>query len=260
MKRAFCVLIAVAVLMSFAFAAFATEFTPSVSGKDAPQVVSDPEDGSVAQIYDNGLKIAIIPVGSMIVTPYADAGTTEYPVVAQRLTSSHEELAKTQYMSSLKNELNAAAKEYSENCTANDFVATDLFDIHLTGTYATELEDADYLAVTFDLELKEDDRTPVILLRDSDGEWNIGAEVETGSSFAKNTCQRNADDTVTVLMEKEGTIAFLTIPQSVIDDPDRPAPQTGLSNTTVIVIAVTIVLFAAIGIFAGVAYGKRRKA
>ena len=154
-----------------------TNFTPSVSGKLAPEVKV--EGDSVADIMDaTGNTVAAVPAGWMVLTPLATRAYTPDVVTFEGLEWAY-----------------ASVLEGADPMLQGKIVS-DLFDLAVYGEYDTQLAvEGNVLVVTFAFE--GDNLT--VLCSDEIGTWH---------ELAAENVKLNGDGTVTLTLEHEGVLAF----------------------------------------------------
>ncbi len=136
MKKTLSIFLAAVLMLSFCIFAFAANdnFTPSATGKLAPEIIS-------AKVIGEG----DIPDSNIIVTAYKDGKTAEMNV-------AYDEIMRAEDLS----ELNSAVPK--------DYVVRDFFDLTLTGTYADIFARGKKLEVVFKLNAQN----AIVLTRCSD--------------------------------------------------------------------------------------------
>lgn len=225
LKKISVTLVAIAMVAAMAVPAFAADFTSSVTGKSAPEIVTTTNSSGetvAAIIYDaNGKEIASIPVGSLTVTPVSEAKTANASV-SKQLTAAYEQL-KTTPLVSIAPALADAVKTYSPQMTVEDLVVRDLFDVSLDDSAKEQLaKNGNAIKIQFALNLPSD--ALLLVLHNTEGTtWEL---------IADNKVVRNSDGSVTVEFDSLSPIAFLTDGRSLATDPNAPtSPQTGYSET-----------------------------
>lgn len=188
-------------------------FTPSVSGKAAPDVL--PPKGAaaniVARIY-NEMDEMIIEVpdeGYLIVTPVSRRDAAEDKEVRERLNWAYNQIKTTPHIGDLPAEGMTTCAESIDrildnsgfDLTSEDLVVRDLFDASLYGTaYVDSLnDDGHYIEITFDMAVRPND--PLVFLVSNDN--------KTWKALDSDAYKVNADGSVTVYLEEMGTIAVL---------------------------------------------------
>lgn len=211
-----------------------SNFTPSVTGKAAPDVVppKGAAEGVIAHIYDeaNQLISEVPDEGWLVITPVSRRDQAEDKEVRERLEWAYNQIQTTKRLGNLAGAdgLGIAAAidvvldaSGFEDLTSDDMIVRDLFDASLYGTeYVDALNDeGHYIELTFDLKVKKNDPL-VILVTNDNGSWQV-------LDWADYTI--NADGTVTLRLEELGAIAVLVDSEDrVIDKEDaNKSPKTG---------------------------------
>lgn len=239
LKKISVILVAIVMVAAMAVPAFAADFTPSVTGKAAPETVTTKNSSGetvAAIIYDaNGKEAASIPVGSLIVTPVSEAKTANASV-SKQLTAAYEQLQTTP-LDSIAPALTDAVKDYSPQMTVDDLVVRDLFDVSLDDAAKQQLAiSGNTIKIQFALNLPSD-ALLLVLHNTEDTTWEL---------IADNKVVRNSDGSVTVELNSLSPIAFLTDGGSIAVNPDAPtSPQTGNTfGTTLLWCAMGVGLIA----------------
>ncbi len=221
LKKISVTLVAIAMVTAMAVPAFAADFTSSVTGKSAPEIVTTTNSSGetvAAIIYDaNGKETASIPVGSLTVTPVSEAKTANASV-SKQLTAAYEQLQTTS-LDSIAPALTDAVKTYSPQMTVEDLVVRDLFDVSLDDSAKEQLaKNGNAIKIQFALNLPSD--ALLLVLHNTEGTtWEL---------IADNKVVRNSDGSVTVEFDSLSPIAFLTDGGSIAVNPEAPtSPQTG---------------------------------
>ena len=155
-----------------------TNFTPSVSGKLAPEVVGG--EDAVATILDaTGAEVASVPAAWMVLTPLSARAYNPDVVTFEHLEWAYESV------------LEGADPLFEGK------VVSDLFDLAVYGEYWKQLNvEGNVMKVTFDTELEDG---VVVLCSDEIGAWHA---LENGVTV-------NADGSVTLTLDHDGVLAFL---------------------------------------------------
>lgn len=219
LKKIFAILMCVALMAALLLPVTAAEFTPSVSGKDAPDIVPvvGPDGREYAGvIYDeDGNIIAYVPASQIIITPISAAGSA-LDEIRERLEAAYGELTNTDDLSKLYSGLS----DLLDDVDIADLVVRDLFDVHVTGEYADYLaQDGNTLTITFNLESDSALLAAVLQYLGENGWTGI-----MGTSIVRNGRY------VTITIDHPGTLAFLFDNGKLDVDPNGPtSPETGLS-------------------------------
>lgn len=181
-------------------------FTPSVSGKPAPDVMT--AEDHAALIKDTVIEEVIgVPATELIITPVADRdyvpdvrihGGLEWAYEKIRTAPSLNELPEIT-AAGLGAAINQVLADMGSNLTYAEMIVRDLFAVSLYGDLrAAVAEDAKYLNVTFDMGLEAG--AVVVALTSSD---NVNWTVLPASDVTVN-----ANGSVTVNLHDLGTVAF----------------------------------------------------
>lgn len=208
MKKIIAIFIAALLIMSFGTTAFAAEFVPSVSEKDAPVVVA-PEDiqeeGTAALIVNLDYEvIKEIPGTKLIVTGIGNADkSTEIPEEARvTLKKVSAELAKADVkLSEVIPAMNDLVKEkLGADKNADNLIIRDLFDVSLVCEETNELliDEAHRLVIKFDIGIAKDKFITAM-------KYNMEAECWETIYNVTN----NGDGTITCEFDHLCPIAFL---------------------------------------------------
>lgn len=226
-------LILIAVLLVAAMApAFAANFTPSVSGKPAPDTVPVPGDNGEEYdaIIGNGgnLVSGVIP-GGLIVTPVSKRDEAPNQDISDSLNEAYEQIKNSDSPADLPagnggtvgDKIDEVLSDMGSDLKADDLVVRDLFDVSMTDEYENQLTDGNYVEITFDLGLDPDQE--LIVLQSSDKEtWEV---------LDPSNVVINEDGSVTVRLYKLGVLAFLVDGEAIFLDPSAEdtvaSPQTG---------------------------------
>lgn len=199
MKKLIALLIAIAICSVVVLPVAAEDFVPSISYKDHPELVGDPE---ITPSTSEGKELDIL------ITPVSDAIDTE----ADDRNEVEQELA----------ELYKDLVDGDESIPFPDdknFVIRDLIDVSII--YKNDDPNADPvfydgdvdLTLTFDLNVKPDTEVLVYIY---DGEWKLIDNVVN-----------NGDGTVTIELDKTGILAFCVEDETV----KPPSPTFDKMNT-----------------------------
>ena len=210
MKRIISVVLAVLIFASLVFTAFAAEgvFTPSVTAKPAPEVVTKNEVAGapvVEIVNDKDETVATYDVVNVVVTPVSKVeDETVAEEVRTVLADTYKELSApdvklAEAMPALTEVVAEAAKadETLKNLDVNTLVVKDLFDVAVSEELSKTLEvEGNFLSVTLDAKVAENQFIVVMVL--VDGEW-------VPVDFVVNE-----DGTITCKMNVVGVVAILT--------------------------------------------------
>lgn len=193
MKRTICFIIAMLLCLSLASPVFAAtnEFVPSISYKDYPTVVPTPNGNPGRLVDENGDLIEEIPAECLEFTAVSDEDIDGV------------------YAALKDGTMTLPYEKVDPSIDPDNMVIRDLFNISIVCDKYT-VGNGQYLEVTFDLGV--DPGTDVVVMVYSDGQWYPAVNVVN-----------NGDGTVTVTLDRTGTVAF-SVPASAASN---PAPGTG---------------------------------
>ncbi|MDD3228836.1 MAG: LPXTG cell wall anchor domain-containing protein [Oscillospiraceae bacterium] len=227
-KKILVSLLALVMVMCASVTALATDFTSSVTAKEAPETMTatDASGKTVAAIiYDaSGKEAASIPVGSLTVTPVS-AAKSAVSAIGKQLTAAYEQL-KTTALNTITPAIGNAVKDYSPSMTVDDLVVRDLFDVSLDEAAKQQLaKSGNSIKIRFALNLPSD--ALLLVLHNTEGTtWEL---------IPDEKVVRNADGSVTVEFDSLSPIAFLTDGGSIAVDPNGPvSPQTGSESGSIL--------------------------
>lgn len=243
MKKLLAVLMCLALTAALLLPVTAAEFTPSVSGKDAPDIVPvvGPDGREYAGvIYDkDGNVIAYVPASQIIITPIS-AIDSALPEIQERLQAAFDALSGTDDLTEIYGDIESLLN----GVDVNDLVVRDLFDVHVIGEYADLLaQEGNTLVVTFNLDSDSALLAAVLHYLGANGWLGIkGASLVRDGKY------------VTLTISSVGTLAFLFDNGKLDVDPNGPtSPETGLSadftTAYLTVAALAVALGAAVVLF-----------
>ena len=228
------------------------DFTPSVSSKPAPEIVTKP-DGNGKEIVghvrdENGNILSTEYSGCIIVTPISKVDTsTEIPKEAATLLKKvYNDIVMDKTVFSKYSSLNQLVKEaLGEGKDGDDLVVRDIFDVTaVSNGILTNLPPAGHtMDVTFDLDIGPN--TFVAVMAYLDGEWRLIPDVIN-----------NGDGTVTCIFDEFCPVMFLTPGTGV---KGTLAPVTGdtvMKDITLWIVLAGASLVAMIGVL--VVYRRKR--
>ena len=200
-------------------------FTPSVSGKPAPAIVSYSDDAGniyVGKILNrNNTQVIDVPNNSYIViTPVSERDFVADIQTHEHLEWAYDDINGVESVGDLSTEdenvtigemINLMLNNVVEGMTHEDMIVRDLFEITAYGEYVDFFyEEGAFIEITFDTEL--DPTEPFIVLCSHNSvNWH---------SLPAEDVIVNADGTVTLRIEELGTIAFLVDAEGVLDNID----------------------------------------
>jgi len=211
-----------------------SNFTPSVSGKPAPDVIppKGAEEGIIARIYDEEDKLVseVPDEGWLVITPVSRRDTAEDKEVRERLEWAYNQIQTTPRLGDLDDEAGDGIgdeidkvldKTGFDDLDSDDMIVRDLFDATLYGTeYVDALnDDGHYIEITFDLKVDDDDPL-VILITNDNKTWQV---------LDPDNYTINADGSVTMFLEELGTLAVLVDSEKQTADKESgtKSPKTG---------------------------------
>jgi len=212
-----------------------SNFTPSVSGKPAPDVVppSGADPDIIARIYnENDELISEVPdEGWLVITPVSRRDTAEDKEVRERLEWAYNQIQTTPRLGDLPSETagegvgaqidSVLDRTGFADLTSDDLIVRDLFDASLYGDeYVDALnDDGHYIEITFDLGVDPDDPL-VILITNDNKTWQV---------LDPSCYVINPDGSVTMQLEELGAIAILVDAEDLVVDENTSvkSPKTG---------------------------------
>lgn len=204
MKKVICLMIALLVCISLACPAFAaSEFVPSITAKDAPEVVvvkdKDGKEAAGTVVNEAGEVVSYVPTTALLITPVSAATTdTAAPAeITKQLNEIYEALS------------NGTMKiPYPETVKAENMVVRDLIDVSFVEEDQASAIDPEGVALTltFDLGVEKDD--VVIVMTYKNNAWNEIAKVVN-----------NGDGTVTCTFEHLCPVSFSVEKKAAPDSP-----------------------------------------
>lgn len=196
--------------MSMTMTAFATEFTPSVTSKPAPEIVPV-GDGYVAYLINEAGEKTYLTSECLVVTPVSEAekSTVLSNEAKTTLLNVHTQLS--------AGKMKMPYEKHNPNYNAADMVIRDLVDISLICEEHSEMlkQDGVKLVVTFKMGLKANTDLSVMSYKNT--EWNPIDKVVV-----------NEDGTATCTFENLCPVAF-----SVYTGATPPAGTGDNSNTII---------------------------
>lgn len=190
MKKLISLLVVAVLLCSVVLPVAADEFVPSISYKDSPEVVGDPEITDKDNNEVTGAQVIITPVSEALETPEQERTEGEALLVElfDKLSNGDMKMPVPD---------GEGGEEY--------YVVRDLFDIGID--YGTQQPpEAVRVEITFDLGVKAGEEVAVMFF---DETW-----------VAIENVNNNGDGTITVVFEKLGPVAFC------VEDTSQSAPTS----------------------------------
>lgn len=208
-----------------------SNFTPSVSGKSAPQMVTfEGEDGEIYVGYIRNqagdVEILVPDKNYIIITSVAERDYIVDIQTHEHLEWSYDSILEVEDVGELFTEHDASVvipdhehgtiaglldetlAQMGLDLTHEQLVVKDLFEVSAYGDYLHHLYNEDYyLEVTFDTDLDPD--KPLVVLHSADSKhWHVHPIEES---------KLNADSTVMLKMYDLGAVAFLVEAEETVD-------------------------------------------
>lgn len=203
MKKVIALLMVLVLCVSLAAPALASEFVPSISYKDHPEIVVTPNGGGGYIIGGGGEIIGEVPFEDLIIIPVSKTEDFEedFPGECDELEDMYQKLVSGK--TKLPYEL------VDEDIDPDTMVIRDLFYVLMVDENGRkDLEEGTKLQITLDPDV--DAATSLVVMVYYDNAWHP----------AKVT--NNGDGTVTLVLEHLGIVSF-----SVPDGSAKPPVQTG---------------------------------
>ena len=231
MKKIFAIFMIAVVLLASVCIVNAADFTPSVTAKDAPEVVAN-DDGSVGTVKDaSGNVVATVTQEQVSVVSYANR--TEDSTAASKLNTAYEDLTSGKVQDELKQQLTSYAASVDSEYTADNMVVSDLFYLDVEEAVKNSLDGSNYLEVTFETGIAAGEKAPAVLYACDGTNWEM-----VDPANVKN----NGDGTITVKFSTLCPIAFMSASAEAAPAPVTPATQTlGAGYTILIMLAALAV-------------------
>ena len=208
MKKIISFLLVCLLCLSMACVATATEFVPSIGGKDHPEIVPV-EDGIIGIVYQGEEEISRVEEGCLIITPVSKVDTSTEIPDASRVT------LKDVYAKLQAGTMVLPYEKIDPSLRADAMVIRDLFDATFVCTEHPEMlvPEGVVLKLTFDLGVAADENVYVMTYHE--GEW-----------IPIVSTTNNGDGTVTCVFEHLCPIAFSVPSENWI-------PETGNEKNSV---------------------------
>lgn len=228
MKRAISLLIALVMCLGLAVPAFAAEFVPSITGKDAPEIVPiEDDDGNeaIGTIEQNGDIIDYVYGDCLVITPVSEATTSTL------IPDDAEELLLDVYEQLSDGSMELPYNKISSDLDPDDMVIKDLFDVSWLCEEHPPIVAQEGVTVTLIFDLGVDKDTTVYCMTYMNNAWDPVV-----------SCVNNGDGTVTVVFEDFCPVVF------AVEKETPPASTGDNSNVHVwmIVMAVSVVALGAV--------------
>lgn len=201
MKKLAAMATAILAAACMAVSVSAADFTPSVTGKEAPDIVPvQTQDGKEAAALikgADGKEIQGVSADNILVTPVAK--TDEAPAdVSQQLNAAYEQIKAAATLDKLVPNIADALDKLPGKPAVSDLVVRDLFDVKLGDAEKALLKDGAYVDIRFKVSLAKDD--VIVCLHNVGGtEWEV---------IDPSKVVNNGDGTVTVSFNSLSPIAF----------------------------------------------------
>lgn len=203
MKKVIALLLVLVMCVGLSVPAFATEFVPSISYKDHPEIIVTPTGGGGYIIGGGGEIIEEIGLEQLIIIPVGktDDWDEKYPDECDELKDTYKAL--------VDGDMKIPYDLVDKNIDSDSMVIRDLFYILLEDENGRkDLEEGTRLQVTLDPDV--DPATSVVVMIYYDGAWH------------PVDATNNGDGTVTLVLDHLGIISF-----SVPTGSTKPPVQTG---------------------------------
>lgn len=250
MKKLATMATAILAAACMAVSVSAADFTPSVTGKEAPDVVPvQTQDGqeAVALIKGaDGKEIKGVTMDKLLITPVAKAD--EAPAdVAQQLNAAYDQIKAAATLDKLVPDIAGVLEKLPGKPAVDDLVVRDLFDVTLGDEEKALLKDGNYVDIRFKVGIAKDD--VLLCLHNVSGtEWEV---------IDPSKVVNNGDGTVTVSFNSLSPIAFAVQTSeggSTTQPSDKPVGpaetgERGISPAVLWVGAAALVVVAGIAAF-----------
>lgn len=250
MKKILSITLAVALSITLALPASAANFTQSVQGKEAPDVVpvSTGTTGNVAAEIRNaeGVVVAEVPVDALIVTPVSQRDNADTDI-GTALDQAYQQINSVDTLDELTSDIIPALETMSSEITVADLVVRDLFDVTVRDENETYLNTAgNSITIRFALDLNPD-ALLMVLHNYSGSEWEV---------IQNDQVVRHENGDVSVTFNSLSPVAFVVDGGEVEIDPNAPtSPQTGVSTFSMMLVCAAGLACAAVFFFI---MGKKR--
>lgn len=213
MKKALSLILAMMLTATMATSAVAANFTPSVTGKDAPDVVTTTviskggkKTSYIGQIVDkDGKVVKKVEKSKITITPVSQSkkATKE---IKKILDQAYKQIKEAKTLKDLAPDIEKHLKSISKNLKVTDMVVRDLFNVSIDKNTEKLLTEGVSVQLTFKLGVKAKDK--IVCMRGiGDGKWEV---------IDKSKIKNNGNGTVTVEITGSGPIAFAVQKQKVV--------------------------------------------
>ncbi len=230
MKRIFAVLMATMVVISCALSVGASFFTPSVTAKNAPELVPD-ANGKVAVVKDsNGNVVDSADATVCKLIPYADRNSDAE--AKPKLETAYADLSEGKPQTQQKDKLKAYAAAANANYDERNMVVSDLFYLKVSDNIRNAIGNGKYLEITFKTGLAAADKAPAVIYACDGTTW---AMIDT----AKVT--NNGNGTFTAKFDTLCPIALMSATSDY-------APSPATSSNAILFGGIAVLSAAAVGV------------
>ena len=236
MRRIVTLLLVLVLCISLACPVFADEFVPSISDKNAPEIVpgKDPDGKpTIGRILKDGEVIDYIYEGCLVVTPVSQAKTSTL------IPDAAEELLLDVYAKLNSGAMQLPYEKISSKLDPKKMVIRDLFDASWLCEEHPEMVAPAGVTVELTFDLGIGKNTDVYVMTYKNNAWNPIVSVEN-----------NGDGTVTCVFEDFCPIAF-----AVQQGSSTPPSQTG--DTADLTLWIALLAVSALGLVAVVVFRRK---
>lgn len=236
MRRIVTLLLVLVLCISLACPVFADEFVPSISDKNAPEIVpgKDPDGKpTIGRILKDGEVIDYIYEGCLVVTPVSQAKTSTL------IPDAAEELLLDVYAKLNSGAMQLPYEKISSKLDPKKMVIRDLFDASWLCEEHPEMVAPAGVTVEITFDLGVGKNTDVYVMTYKNNAWNPIVSVEN-----------NGDGTVTCVFEDFCPIAF-----AVQQGSSTPPSQTG--DTADLTLWIALLAVSALGLVAVVVFRRK---
>ena len=236
MRRIVTLLLVLVLCISLACPVFADEFVPSISDKNAPEIVpgKDPDGKpTIGRILKDGEVIDYIYEGCLVVTPVSQAKTSTL------IPDAAEELLLDVYAKLNSGAMQLPYEKISSKLDPKKMVIRDLFDASWLCEEHPEMVAPAGVTVELTFDLGVGKNTDVYVMTYKNNAWKPIVSVEN-----------NGDGTVTCVFEDFCPIAF-----AVQQGSSTPPSQTG--DTADLTLWIALLAVSALGLVAVVVFRRK---
>ena len=236
MRRIVTLLLVLVLCISLACPVFADEFVPSISDKNAPEIVpgKDPDGKpTIGRILKDGEVIDYIYEHCLVITPVSQAKTSTL------IPDAAEELLLDVYAKLNSGAMQLPYEKISSKLDPKKMVIRDLFDASWLCKEHPEMVAPAGVTVEITFDLGVGKNTDVYVMTYKNNAWNSIVSVEN-----------NGDGTVTCVLEDFCPIAF-----AVQQGSSTPPSQTG--DTADLTLWIALLAVSALGLVAVVVFRRK---